>query len=592
MRNEFEREKRGFDCELAEEVFNALRTVPHGIAVFDRDDKVVFASDTYRGGFEQAFTGLPDDPLIDGPDFAKILTEAILPHVDPEDRAAAFAKEMQAHRKGDGFHSDVKSRRGWRRRFKYRLSSGHTIALGFPIDTLMQEQARLEQARNDLQYQALHDALTGLPNRRGLNAHLRDRLDAGGVPGEAIAVLHVDLDKFKAVNDTFGHHAGDKVLTQAAKILRDNVRADDIVARVGGDEFILLCDGFKTTEDISTMAQRIVDKMHEPISYSDDYCQIGASIGIAIASPGISIVQLIQDADVALYRAKENGRGQFAYFTPALRANYSAKQARVGAVSDAFHLNAFEPFLQPIIAGNSGAVTGLHVCPRWNHIEWGPVGPERFNREIGEANLSRDLDQRMFERCIRQLRLWAEEDWEAPRLHLTFSAETLLDEETPARILNALDRARVGRNSIAIGISEAETSAEQRDNLIDALGQLKAGGVHVFLDQFGNGSTSIPALRSLPLDQITLSPAFWGEVEADAGIAAILSAITTFAGSLDIDVQADAVETEGQRSRLLSVGINGVKGSAIGKPMRADAVRAWIGIYAESLVQVPRAEAS
>ena len=574
-------------------VLEALRRVPHGIAVFDPSDKIIFASDTYRETYPDAFRGVPQGALIDGPSLTDILVNSVLPSVAPEDRATLEALEMRAHSKGEGLLGDYKSRRGWRRRFKYRLSSGHTVALGFPIDSLMQEKARLEMARAELQHQAMHDPLTGLPNRRGLNAHLRERLSKTVSDEETLAILHVDLDKFKAVNDTFGHHAGDKVLTIAANILRDSVRAHDVVARVGGDEFILLCEGFRSESDIAVVAQRIVDKMDEPIAYSDDYCQIGASIGIAVAKPGAHIPQMIQDADVALYKAKESGRRQYAFFTPALRANYSAKQARVGAVTDAFHLNAFEPFLQPVVDGATGRVESLRVCPRWNHIEWGPVGPERFVSEIREANLMRDLNQRMLERVIKQYRVWQSDGWTSPRIDLTFDPHLLLDEDMPLSLLDLLRNARVPHDAIGIGIGEADILEDQRKLLSEVLAGLRKAGITTFLDSFGTGGIAIPVLKTLPVDRITLARGFWQDMGDDETSGAILAAITAFARDHGMDVEAEGVGSEGERSRMISIGANALRGPAIGRPVEAKAIPAWIDIYHESLaVHLPKAEAS
>ena len=569
-----------------EDILNALRNVPHAIAVYGADDRLLFCSDEYQRQFDPV---IPADPVGQASDpltYEQIIRGTFSAKLPPEKVEARVRVELESHRTTNGFQRDVLSDNGWRRRFRYTTGNDHVVSLAFSIDELVRKTLALDVAKKEMEHQAFHDPLTDLPNRRGLNAHMRSILTEWGSARRSLAVLHVDLDKFKSVNDTLGHHAGDKILSEAAEILRKSVRGTDIVARVGGDEFVLVCEGFETQEDIANLAQRIVDKMKEPIPYSDEFCQIGASIGIATCEPGEPANDLVLDADIALYEAKERGRSCYAFFSPNYRERYSNLQAQIFAVRDAVELNAFEPYFQPMVRAADGAVTGFEALPRWLHIEKGILGPDKFMSAVHEAHLIEELDAMILRKSLRAIGQWQEEHGLiAPRVSVNMSSCGLADTESVDRIMDAISAAGVSPSQVGLEVLENEMVGEELDIVVQNVRRLSEAGIHIALDDFGTGRASIAGLRHLSVDRIKIDRSFVANIHGDTELRTITGAIVSLVRTLGIEALADGVECEAERSMLLALGTEQFQGPLISQPMDARTVPLWLAKYNQDMIQ-------
>lgn len=567
-------------ADINDAVLAALRSIPHAIAVFDEQDQLLFCSEEYQKQFDAVIPPGPVDPLATKIRYEDIVRGTFAAKLPAEKVDARVQVELDSHRTTYGFQRDVLADTGWRRRFRYTTDTDHVVSLAFSIDELVRKTQALDTAKRELEHQAFHDPLTDLPNRRGLNAHLRGILTEWGAARQPLALLHVDLDKFKSVNDSLGHHAGDKVLSEAADILRKSVRREDIVARVGGDEFVLVCEGFENHEDIANMAQRIVDRMQEPIPYSDEFCQIGASIGIATCPAGAPANDLVLDADIALYEAKERGRGCYAFFSPTYRERYSNLQAQVFAVRDAIQLNAFEPYFQPIMKAETGEIVGFEALPRWLHIEKGILGPENFMSAIVEAHLIEELDSMIFRKSIRAIKYWEEEHGAVlPRVSINMSSSGLVDQNAVDRIIDAAKAADLDPARLGLEVLENELEGDQLDIVVQNVQALSAAGFHISLDDFGTGRASIAGLRNLAVNRIKIDRSFVQNIHGDPDLRTITGAMISLVNSLEIEALADGVECEAERSMLLALGADLFQGPLISKPMDARTVPLWLDKY-------------
>lgn len=433
------------------------------------------------------------------------------------------------------------------------------------------ELEQLKVAHDEIRNLAFFDPLTGLPNRRLLLDRLRQTLAAGVRSHRKRALLFVDLDDFKTLNDTLGHHIGDLLLQEVARRISARIRETDTVARLGGDEFVvLLQDLNEAAEDAAgharTIAEKIIDSVSEPFLLAGRECRSGSSIGITIfGDPQDSTNEVLQQADIAMYQAKAAGRNTIRFFAPALQAAVNARAVMEEDLRQALKTNDFVLYYQPQV--ERGLVIGAEALVRWNHRTRGFLSPSDFVPMAEETGLILPLGDWVLSEACKQLAVWAGQNATS---HLTIavniSARQLLNPEFTQVVLSTLDRTGARPQKLKLELTESML-VDDIDDVIEKMSALKAHGLSFSLDDFGTGYSSLAYLRRLPLDQLKIDQAFVKDILVDASSGAIAQTIISLSRAMGLSVIAEGVETEGQRSYLARIGCHTFQGYLISAPV-------------------------
>ena len=495
---------------------------------------------------------------------------------EPDIAARLVAAEMQRHLDDTRLDEDIKADDEWMRRSQRATPSGGVVEIAYSVDEWVRRSRELLEAKRELEHQAYHDPLTSLPNRRALSEHIARILAETKAGLFDVAVLHVDLDKFKAVNDTLGHDAGDLVIREAARILKECARTTDLVARIGGDEFVVVCHAITKVEHAAYIAQRIVDMMCEPIPYGEDHCQIGASVGIALCRNARDLSTAMTDADIALYEAKRNGRGCFRVFSPVYREQYTRHQRKVAEVTAAVNFEAFEPWFQPLICANTGALLGAEALARWIDRERGVLRPSAFTAALDDIELCARIDEIVLRRALGSLARWDAAGLNVGRVSVNLSSHQLAKEGFVDRIKWLVDEAGLTPERVGVEIQERVIVDDAESLVARNVLSLARSGFHVSLDDFGTGRSSIAGLKTLALQCMKIDRRFCQGVADDRELRMITGAMITLGRNLGIEVHCEGVETPDDHRTLKELGCDVVQGYLFGKPMPEDVFGRWV----------------
>lgn len=423
------------------------------------------------------------------------------------------------------------------------------------------------RAQARVQYLSQHDALTGLPNRARLRDHLEGRLAA--LRGASrLAVLYLDLDRFKPVNDTLGHAAGDEVLIGVAQRLKQCTRDDDLVARLGGDEFVMVLGRLGTPEDIARLCERVIAAIHEPFFYEGHKIYVGASIGVAVApGDGLLASELLRCADIALYQAKANGRGTWHLYARELDNRANDRHRQEDELRQAMAEERFEVHYQPRYRSAGLRIIGAEALLRWPHAERGLLLPESFIPLAEETGLIATLGNWVLRQACRDAVAWPDDLVVSVNLSpLQLRHEQLLDEVTAALAESGLPASR-----LELEITESALLQENAGTLA-LLSSLKALGVRLAMDDFGTGYSSLSNLRTYPFDVIKIDTSFVGGMQQNAEDHSIVRALIDLGRGLNLQVTAEGVETAEQLRLLQADGCTEVQGFHMSRPLAADAL--------------------
>jgi len=458
------------------------------------------------------------------------------------------------------------------------LSVGARAPDGFPEATCRElmavgqwiaSQAHLMQQLRATARLAETDALTGLANRTRL-MHVLDGPGALHLPaadGSMIGVMHVDLDHFKSINDTQGHAAGDAVLRHAAQVMRNVTGPKDLVARVGGDEFVIAARTDSEGQRLARLARDLAQRISKPISINGVQARVGASIGTAIANDlDRTADRLIGNADIALYEVKRNGRGGVLAFCEGMRAAYESSQRLLGELHDAVAKRLFEPYFQPQVSMTTGHLTGFEMLARWPHPVLGVLAPDDFLDLAAESHLLEQIDTMVRAKGLTALRALRNDGWDAPKMSFNASVNTLRDPDLIDDLLGEIRGQGLCPSDLVLEIREAQLIDSADATTRRNIGKLIEAGFRVELDEFGTGCASMSNLKTLPISGIKLDRSVISPLP-DTCSESILRAMITLARDLDLTVVAGGVENASQFATLRRLGCDVAQGFGISHPL-------------------------
>ena len=448
-----------------------------------------------------------------------------------------------------------------------------------------EQNIELEQARQQMEHNALHDALTGLPNRRYLDQLLGKKAqDPAGAP---LTVLHLDLDRFKDINDTLGHAAGDNILRHASRMLRENTEDGDFVARIGGDEFVIVREGAASEScEMDAFAARIIDALSEPVVFEGHECRAGASIGVANQSGRReSTEQLLVNADIALYEAKKRGRGRAVFFNDTLRAQVIHAKQMADEVLRALEHSEFVAYYQPQFDAHTLEIDGVEALVRWNHPERGLVPPDAFLKIAENLNVMHRVDEIVLDHALLHFHQWQAAGLSIPRVSVNISAQRLLD----GRLVQKVSGLGIAPGQVCFELLESISFEDQDDTLVHIIAELKQLGIDIEIDDFGTGHASIVNLlkltpRRLKIDRQLIKPILSSPTERQ-----LVASIIDIGRTCGIAIVAEGVETMEHASVLRDMGCHTLQGYAFAKPMPARDIpgfvlaRAWMPATAKKM---------
>ncbi|WP_349363111.1 MAG: EAL domain-containing protein [Roseitalea porphyridii] len=423
----------------------------------------------------------------------------------------------------------------------------------------------LEDARSQMEHNALHDSLTGLPNRRYLDEWLSDR-----AADEALALFHVDLDRFKQINDTLGHAAGDEVLKHAASVLKANAQPGDFVARIGGDEFVVAVSGEADEAPLTALAGRIIEQMRRPLPFEDTHCRCGVSIGIAVADRQAAhrtdfAKRLLIDADIALYRAKRNGRDRYEFFSDELRAEIVRTKRLSDAILSGLENGEFLPFFQPQFDAATLNIVGVEALARWEHPDDGLLAPAAFLSIAEELNVAKLIDRTILEQALFQCTRWKAAGIDIPKVSVNVSASRLRD----ADLIESLSGLPIRPGSVSFELLESIFLDESDDGIARNAEHLRSMGVDLEIDDFGTGYASISSLIHLRPTRLKIDRGLVTPMVESSRERQLVAAIIGIGHSLGIETVAEGVETFEHAALLRDLGCNALQGFALAAPMRS-----------------------
>ncbi|TPN30995.1 EAL domain-containing protein [Mesorhizobium sp. B2-3-3] len=425
--------------------------------------------------------------------------------------------------------------------------------------------AQLEAATARNEHAALHDSLTGLPNRR----HLDTVLDAHATvstAGSGAALLHLDLDSFTQINDTLGHAVGDAVLIHTAKVLTSTVGSADFVARVGGDEFVVVCSRDISIDQLKQLADRIIQRLRQPVPYQDHQCRIGVSIGIAVDAVGpIDGPRMMVNADIALYRAKGRGRNRYEFFTKDLQSEIVRTKRVADEILGGLERNEFVPHYQLQFDAKTLEVAGVEALARWNHPIDGLQPPGQFLKIADELNVVSIIDRLILEQTLRDFDQWQRARLLVPRASVNVSAKRLQDEE----LINSLASLSIKPGTVSFELLESIFLDDNDELVVWNVNQIKELGIDIEIDDFGTGHASIVSLLKLQPRRLKIARQLISPIAESAPQREVVESIVQIGRSLGVEVIAEGVETMQQAKILKDLGCDILQGYALSRPMSA-----------------------
>lgn len=478
----------------------------------------------------------------------------------------------------------IKNTGQWQGEIWNRRKDGSEYAEWLTINTIYSEDGAVhrrvalfsditerKQAEALIWNQANYDNLTQLPNRRLFNDRLEQELKKAHRDKRLLGLLFIDLDRFKEVNDTLGHHMGDELLVQAAKRIQGCLRESDSVARLGGDEFTVILPELTDISDIGQIAQNIIDAMNRPFLLGADQAYISASVGITVYPEDAQNVEnLLKNADQAMYAAKRSGRNRYSFFTPSMQEAANLRMRLIRDIHQAMTAGEFMVYFQPIVEISSGEIHKAEALLRWNHPVHGFISPATFIPIAEDTGLIHDIGNQVFEKSVQQVKRWREQY--RPDFQISVN-KSPIQFRSEGDVHNAWVRRirEMGLTGDSIVIEITEGLLLNADSNINAkLLMFRDAGIQVAIDDFGTGYSSLSYLKKFDIDYLKIDQSFVMNLESDASNLALSEAIVVMAHKLGLKVIAEGVETAAQRDLLHRIGCDYAQGYLFSKPVPAE----------------------
>ena len=412
---------------------------------------------------------------------------------------------------------------------------------------ILKRTHELVDARNSMAFIAVHDGLTGLHNRSFLTDHFETLIKGAHRRGERLAVLQLDLDRFKQINDTLGHAAGDYVLVITAQRMRDSCRASDLCVRLGGDEFVMILSGAGTGEDINTVARRILSRINEPINFHGATIHPGASAGIAVYPlDADNAKDLIVHADLALYSAKKLGGGNCSFFSEELRQELDHRKQLERDLKIAIAERTFSVYYQPQVSLTNGVITGVEALVRWNHQQRGMISPGEFIPVAEKSGLMAEIGRIIVEKAVAEAAEWHQAGISFGRLAINVSGTELREPDFDTFLFETLQRFGLPPQKLSLEIVESVILDDEKTGIAAKLRHIRAEGVHLELDDFGTGYASLSHVNPHEIDRLKIDRRFVQNINLNGDNSKIVRAITELARGLGISIIAEGAETEAE----------------------------------------------
>lgn len=425
----------------------------------------------------------------------------------------------------------------------------------------------LENQKKQLDYQAHHDYLTELPNRVKFQKETEKNIDINKHNNVKSAILFIDLDHFKNINDSFGHVVGDNVLRITANRIRKCIRKGDFLARFGGDEFVVYINGFDENNELEKIAQHIIECISKPILADNKTMFVACSIGISVYKEHPRNYQdFIKYADTAMYKAKEAGRNNYQFYTSDMTDGAFERVLMETSMRFALEKEEFVVYYQPQIDGKTDNTIGMEALSRWNHADMGLISPATFIPLAEETGLIIALDQWVMKTSMKQMKQWYDKGYNLGRLSLNLSVKQLQHKDFITVVKNMLHETKCKAEWIEFEITESHIVNNVLE-AIDTLNHIKSLGISIAIDDFGTGYSSLSYLKKLPVDKLKIDRSFIIDIPDNKEDAAITNAIIAIAKSLNLIVIAEGVETKKQKKYLLECGCRFIQGYFYYKPM-------------------------
>jgi len=436
--------------------------------------------------------------------------------------------------------------------------------------------------QSDLERLAMLDPLTELPNRRKLFECLQDILKTK----QHSAILQIDLDRFKQINDSLGHAAGDEVLMVVANRLSANIRPGDLVARIGGDEFVVACPEVHSVDSMAELAERLIESLNQPMQLQGHQYNIGASIGVAFkeALQTIDPDMLLQNADLALYTSKEKGRNQYHLYDPFMRSKFDSVQSMKKELSEACDNGSIVAHFQPTFCVQSGLVSGIQAMARWKHSSLGLLSYGAFEQHADDGVL-RNIDMVMLDQCLQGIRTLSEHEADISKFSITASMKRMRDAECISQLIAETKRHGLSPSQVSLEIVEDSTEIAGNDELLNHINELRESGYGISLSNFGGSDSSLQSLMWIQPHSIKLDGSLCRDLENNPVKQMLISGIINMAEHLNAAVIATVVETEVDRDILGNLGCNFIQGNIMYPPSDIVALASWLNSPNASIIK-------
>ena len=531
-----------------------IENLSQGLLVYDSDDRLVMRN----GHYLKLFPSL-SAVVVPGVTYEDVIRAELASRYgaasDEAETNPEFSRSLDRHQESHSMFERELGDDRWALVNEHRTNDGGTIVLYTDI-------SELKRRDRELHHLAHHDALTGLPNRELFHQRVEQAISTAKTRGWTVAIMCLDLDYFKNVNDTLGHAAGDHLLRCVADRLRSCFRGDDTVARLGGDEFAIVLANLNNPQVAATLASQLIGVVGQPVDYNGQLITTGLSIGIALSSSdGSDGETVLKNADLALYRSKADGRGTFRFFEAEMDARAQARRALEIALRQAASRNELELHYQPQVDIYTDEIVAFEALVRWRHPERGLISPLDFIPLAEETGIIHRLGEWVLRRACIDAAQWPD----SVRISVNVSPAQFRNHDLTGMVAGVLKDTAFPSHRLELEITESILLKDVEANL-KTLHDLKQLGIRIAMDDFGTGYSSLGNLRSFPFDKIKIDRSFVRDLEQNPDSAAIVHAILGLGHSLGIATCAEGVETKAQLSYLRREGCSEVQGYYYSKP--------------------------